>query len=374
MKYPFCALLLSAGFASSVSAQVDVKLTGSTAFRSSLYTALLSMYGANLTSANAGLQTNSTTLVVSVINPNGANRYTMTGTIPALFGANTVTVRANLTGSVEGIQSLTQGLNETYLTDAIPAAPGDIAHTQTFTAQADLALSDVFQITSIYKNPVLVDAKVGVVAFAWTRGINCPATLNNITSQQAKLLFAAGTLPFGYFTGNLSDQTPMYLVGRTPLSGTRYTAQADCGYGATASSSLYKLTAGNWVQDLVGFSSGSGVAGVLNDAGNNAGNGYGVSYLGVSDSNNVNAGANALSFNGVAYSKPAIRNGSYSMWGFEHIYDRPSIGNNAKTLRGNATSGLVKAIDDALAAPSNVNVQLSTMLVDRNADGGEITP
>jgi hypothetical protein len=343
------------GLAASAMAQVEVRFTGSTAFRATTYAAIRSMYGADLTSQNPAHDAS------------GQNRVTWSGTIPALYGGQTVVVRANYSGSVEGIQSVTQGLNDTFLASA------NAGDTATITGQADFAFSDVFQDTTDFTSPSLDDKQVGVVCFAWTRSLNTPTTVNNMTHQTAQTFLANGALPLSFFTGDSADDGKLiYLTGRSKGSGTRATCQADCGYGANADCQLYKLDAGNaWIPDNVGFSSGSGVAGVLkvNDAGN-----ISLGYLGISDSNGVNGGANKVSFNGVPFSQDAVRKGQYSSWGYEHLFAKPGASANALKFRdGTANNGLVKATDDTLAT-SVANVQLSTMKVSRNADGGPISP
>lgn len=336
---------------------VDLKITGSTAFRSVTFNSIKAMYGANLTSQNPSG------------NAGSANQVTFSGKIPALFGnSRTVIIRTGYTGSVEGVRDLTQNANVEFL--ASPNA-GD---TTKLNATADFALSDVFQSTTDYQTPVLDDQRVGIVAFSWVRSVNCPTAVANMTHQQAQLFLANGNLPLSFFTGNPADTTSVYLVGRNPGSGTRAVTQADCGYGATASSSLFQFLGGVWT-DHTGFTSGSGVSGLLNNAtANTAANGYSIGYLGASDALNVNGGANQLTFNGVANTKDAVRRGQYSFWAPQHLFTKPSPSLDATTFRDGA-NGLIKAIDTFLANdPTTPHIRTSTMLVDRQADGGPIAP
>jgi hypothetical protein len=83
----------------------------------------------------------------------------------------------------------------------------------------------------------------------------------------------------------------------------------------------------------------------------------------------------------VAFTPDNVRNGQYSLWSYEHAYVRPGLSAaKVKLLTGTSkpsdpihSNGLAKAIDDVLAT-STLNVQLSTMKVSRNSDGGVISP
>lgn len=344
------------GLTLAVQAQVEIRITGSTAFRATTYAAIRNLYGGTLTGQNPAHDAS------------GKNQVTFAGTIPALFGAQTVTVRTSYSGSVEGVQSLVLGNNETFL---LSSNAGD---TNTVAGPADIAFSDVFQSTTDFTSPVLSDSKVGVVCFSWVRSVTTPAAVNNMTHQLAQQFLATGDLPVGQFTGDLSQVQDIYLVGRTKGSGTRATQQADCGYGANADSQLWQLdgaggTVGTTFIQSIGFSSGSGVATVLKAA---AATSPSIGFLGISDANGVNGGANMLSFNGVPFSVSNVWNGNYSAWGYEHAFLKPAVGANAKKFLQDA-SGLKVAIDTILQT-STANTALSKMKVARNADGGPIFP
>ena len=103
--------------------------------------------------------------------------------------------------------------------------------------------------------------------------------------------------------------------------------------------------------------------------------------MGTSDAAGVNNGANRLTYNGVAYSKAAVQNGQYSLWGYQHLYARSGLSATKLTLVKGTTkpadpiksNGLANAIDTALSTSAN-NVQLSTMKVGRSSDGSPIFP
>jgi hypothetical protein len=140
MKKTLILLALSGLFAAStVQAQVDIYITGSTAFRANAYRSIRALYGANLTGQNPADPASS------------ANIVTWSGTIPALFGGQTVTVHASYSGSAAGVQALVQNTSQNYLTSASAGVTNLTSH------QADLAFSDVFQATTLFTTPALID-------------------------------------------------------------------------------------------------------------------------------------------------------------------------------------------------------------------------
>ena len=137
MKKVF-AILAAGGImtAATVQAQVDIYITGSTAFRANAYNSIIALYGANLTSQNPS--------------PAGSkNMVTFQGTIPGTFGSQTVTIRTSFSGSAAGVQSLTQNNNLNFLSSASNGDTNLVSH------QADLAFSDVFQAATTFRTPNL---------------------------------------------------------------------------------------------------------------------------------------------------------------------------------------------------------------------------
>jgi len=102
----------------------------------------------------------------------------------------------------------------------------------TDTAAADVCFADTFQASSIYKAPVLVDNKVGIIPFVWVAAALDDATIVNLTHQAAKACLA-GNGSLNLFTGNLADATvAVDVVGRDEDSGTRVTAFQESTFGA----------------------------------------------------------------------------------------------------------------------------------------------
>jgi hypothetical protein len=88
MKQILALITFSGLFAAATAqAQVDIYITGSTAFRANTYRSIRAIYGGNLTGQNPADP-----------GASGSNSVTWAGTIPALFGGQTVTVRAAYSG------------------------------------------------------------------------------------------------------------------------------------------------------------------------------------------------------------------------------------------------------------------------------------
>jgi hypothetical protein len=366
------ALILAGAFvaASAANAQVTIYLSGSTAFRAEVFNSIKALYGGSPTITPAGATTSSSKVTYV---GNGGN-------IGTLFGGQTVTIKTAFSGSVEGVVNVVGAANPPGVTQPTYLNADNSTDSNTV---ADFVFSDVFQNTTDYNDGLyaaLDDYQCGVVCFAWTRNVAAASSgITNITHQQAQQLFASGSIAKSFWTGNLADTTPVYLSGRYKLSGTRLTYQADCGYGANADATLYMLDGShNPILDTVGRTGGGDVATILKDASATV---PFIGTLGTSDAAGVNGGANKLTYNGVAFSKAAVQNGQYSLWGYEHIFPRP--GTSATKLKlivgttnpsdPKSSNGLVNAIDTALSTSAN-NVQLSTMNVARNADGAPISP
>jgi hypothetical protein len=360
--------------AAATQAQIDIYITGSTAFRSSAYRGIISLYGTGLQNQNPAGP------ITGAGNQSGANVITWSGTMTNVFGAgnNTiVTIHGSYNGSVGGIQTLVQNLTPTYFLYAT------YVKTNTISGPADLAFSDVYQGATAYQVPALRDLLVAVQNFGLVKSVSTPASVTNITGQQLLSLLANGFMPLSYFTGKTNDSgTNCYLPGRSLDSGTRLTIENDTFFVPNAEQPYAPDVNGNWSAS-VGYSSGSGVKGALNQA--NAGPAIG--YLGLSDASGVNGGANIITYNGVLPFKgtfdgssttvtndytPVIM-GQYSYWSYEHLFERTSvaIGSNVDKFR----TALGAAVDnDILTVLPKYNLRLSEMKVHRTSDGGPITP
>ena len=347
-------LLLAAG----AQAQVEIHISGAVAFRDTAYRAIRNLYGANLTSQNpadpAGTPAGS------------ALQVTWTGTIPALFSAQTVTIRAYYNGAVAGIQDLVQNRNVSYLASATPGS------THLVSLPSDLAFGSVFQASTAFTSPVLDDARFGVTPVYFVKSSSAPAGLTNITIQQYRTLAANGALPGWFFTGNTNDTALIYYVSRDPSAGQRVIVQKESGFTGSPIFYNWNTNTSHFVIDSVGRTS-TQISDLLKISG------PAISFLTGVDAINVNGGANILAFNGYkaflgAYSSVSnnhlpVITGEYSQWGYEHLLNRTTASSDVKNFK----SALLTAIDTDLQT-SAYSLPISRVLVERAAEGGPISP
>src|SRR5260221_9629879 len=202
--------------ASTLQAQVNIDLSGATAFRGSGWRAITNMYGDNLAGENPGGVT---------ANNSGASLCTMTGTIPSLFGGQTVNIFLSWNGSAQVIHNVNNNDSISFLTNSFT---GGNADTNLVSHAVDLAFSDVFQNTTPYTSTTLVDTNVAVIPFCWVRSKNAPTTLANLTIQQIQECWGVGFMLLSYFTGNPADDSVnVFFTGRNKDSETLLTSQAN---------------------------------------------------------------------------------------------------------------------------------------------------
>jgi hypothetical protein len=323
------------------SAQTEIRLTGSTAFRKATVNSIQHVL-------TAGYVWGSTT--GSGI---GANQQVFVGTV----GSTQVIIKCSWSGSAGGIQSLAETIpaGQPFIIDPVvssystPAATvGGIALSNggasipatdiTESHTADVALSDAFPSTTPFTGAgfaPLTDTIVGIVPFAWVKGAYTPdgtlgsavaggiSTVTNITSAQARELIGGG-LALNQFTGNSADSGVfVQMVGRDHDSGTRIGYITDTQYGNYSSAVLQYIPDGGatvgatqfasqsagtgvieslspWPVETVigesrplgneGYFSGGTVASVLNRPCDTSAGNYIISSLGFGDSPSVNPG------------------------------------------------------------------------------------
>ncbi len=348
---PLLTLLAGLLLAAAAYAQVEVTVTGSTAFRAITIDRSAAIfdpgYAAVTNNASTGLITYSGTVATAV---------------PSL-GSTPVKVRLSFSGSASGMLSVK---NQTPVSTA--ETPGVNTN-----KVPDLALSDVFPGSA---TPPIADSAfdrsvLGVIPFVWVIN-NALTGVGNITREQAVLLmtssgaFTNGVvgMPAIYLGG--SSTNPVYLIGRDSGSGTRISTEKDIGFvgfpllWATNGAGTYITTNG--------YSSGGLERDVIK------GKPDAIGYLGRADLAAIALTATAISYDGVPYSEPAVATGSYSMWGYEHIVNR--VG-GLSANQGLVRDALIKAITDSAyqstAIYTNSFVRLDQMQVERGADGGTIT-
>lgn len=404
LNFVFLAALAIAPVAS---ADTELLITGSTAFRAAVHEALLNDF---FSSAPKYAHDKGTGAV------SGAGKSIWQGTT-ANLGSAIVTVRCSWSGSASGIQAVTDPTNHpvSFLTTStLPASAGENPNqTSSESLAAKVAFSDVGQGSTVYITPSLEDYPVGVIPFSWVindtsaTGATVAARygFDSITAQFARALYTKGSQKLSMLTANPSDTRLLYATGRDTGSGTRITMLVETKYGAFTPVKQFKITAtGDAVTDLQqwpvgttggddpiagngGYSSGGTLAGLLvnktdttfnlkNAAGTiqaTPANGFLVSCVGISDSNTVVSGGGArLKYEGIGYDTSAddakIQRGQYTMWGYEHMLNA-TLDADQTTCRDD----IITAIDTALGSTGG-GIQLSSMFVGREDDGGIVAP
>lgn len=345
------------GLVASAQAQSVLRLTGSTAYRAQTHAAIQAALTPGYSRAITGTDVNA------------AAAATFVGTI----GSTPVVIQCGWTGSVEGIRDVSTGVNnqQKFIPAATATPAGVTGATANEDAVPDVTLSDCTQGSTIYTTPTLLSpaagSVVGIIPFRFFTNPGAP--FNKITDQQIQQLYANGSLPLSFFTGNAADETHhVYAAGRANSSGTRLIMHAETGIGAFSSVNQYQINTQNTLVFLGnGGVSGSALKTYVSSAlsGGLAGD-YVVAYMGGSDASGaVTGGATELAYNGTSYAGDAtkVQNGSYSFWGYEQFLYRPSLPATEKGI-ADTLAAQIKALDTVLAG----------MRAQRTADGGLITP
>ena len=355
MKKSLLTLLTAASMLSAASAQTVVDIGGSTAGRSGVHARIL------------GLLTNCTYAYDGTSSAAAASSAIYHGT----YGGNAYIIRTFWAGSVNGIEDVRNGTQQIKLIDKsiLGTSGGSNTNPATYAAASaetafEIGFSDVFAST-IGQTATTVEDEVGVITFKWYAN-NGSTGITNITPSMVRTLYSASELPKSVFTGNSSDTTTVFPIGRNSDSGTRATAMAESGYGNIGTVDQYTATVASGAVSAIaasgnsGYSSGSSVKSVINAT---YSGGTIIGYLGASD---FAASGVSLKWNGVDYSDAAIQNGSYTFWGYLH--------QNSMTLTGN-TLAFYTALQGALVTtPGTGLLTIASMNVYRDADGAPVSP
>ena len=377
------ALGLSAVCASQAA---NVYITGSTAMRSVVYSALMTP---NLVFSSAPVFTGFGG------SGNGDTYMAFTGTLKG--GSGSTTIKCTWSGSEAGIGDLVSATPETFISDSYVTSnsgtdngSGTLPGADSETAVVNIALADSAQAYSHATSPVLSQSKeVGIVTFKWVRNAGV-WTGGNVTDQQIRAALG-GAAPIGLFTGANDDSSYVYVAGRDTSSGTRVNALGESGYGITTPVAQIELS-GGVMQDInndgtyegnYGQSSGGTLAKSLlfnttsgTDSTANGGTGFSViAYLGYNDAKTALTGtpaATELTYNGVAFSPVNIENGTYNFWGNEYVYAANSVtstANPAAYLAFQNLENIAHGIDTAF--DGNAAIPLSAMHASRPGPNGD---
>lgn len=367
------AAAITAAIASSAHAQTVIDITGSTAGRSAVHTQILGLLQGETLAWNGGSSAS------------GATRVIYKGT----YDGSPVIVRTFWSGSAAGVRDVANRpqLANAYFDVSTDTSAGttsagvNIASPVFATGEntiSEIGFSDVFQTSTAFtSNPLVQEDSVGVIPFKFFKNEGASAGLTNVTPGLFRALYGSlGELPLSMFTGIAADAgRTVYATGRDEFSGTRITTLAETGAGVFAGVNQYQATpANNVISSLTfvgnnGYSSGSGVSTML---GGTFADGDIIGYLGASDwGTAVSGGATELAYNGVLLGTAAnyedkIRNGQYSFWGYLH--------QSSMTLTGTTADFYDDLRDGLLASPGNGLVLISSMNVERAADGAAIIP
>jgi hypothetical protein len=355
----------------SLSNAGTVYMSGSTAMRSTVYSALtnvgtvfqaaptVTLYQGGTTGNNAG---------------NGANYMAFSGTL--VGGSGTTLLECHWTGSEAGILTVASNtvssFNDTFIDPTtLDGADHGTNNPSTVTAPVNLAMADNAQKFSRTKKPVLTKgSEVGVITFKWVRN---PGnwTGTNVTDSQIRQALG-GLCKLAVFTGNAADTNSyVYVSGRDNQSGTRVNAFGDSGFGIFSIPSQIEVNASGIMQlspnslylDDFGYSSGGTLAKTLgastiapdSDLANGGNNGFSIiSYLSVGDAATaIGLGAVELLYNGVQFSPAAVKEGTYTYWGNEYIYEANNVvaASEADNIFGllSATTGINNFCDGTKA-------------------------
>jgi hypothetical protein len=397
---------------------VEIRLTGSTAFRSGTHKAIVAMMGGETSCKFAhGMITGAVTAATAAAYE-AADYTTIQGTISGVDG--TSTVYCSWTGSATGIADVSAANNINFVpASALPANTGyaNAAVTQAATesAAAMIAFSDVYASSTPTPDADLTDNIVAVIPFSWIANRGTTG-LTSMTQQQARAVLSKPQ-PKYLWTGNAADTGLVFAVGRDTGSGTRITCLAETKYGISQPTQHFQLTStgtsgsgsitvaqlwpigsgvGSTSAGNGGYSSGSTLRTFfgMNSTATQRKNGTGVnvgspsaytfvSWVGISDANtmvdgNTSGVPNAavrLAYEGVTYTgatadeKAKIYNGLYTAWGYLHAYTLPSTTTDEQTFMDNLKTQLD---DEGVLGTSGL--RNSQMVVARQSDGAVVGP
>jgi hypothetical protein len=238
---------MALGITSSAMAQTtEITITGATAFRQATMQGIYDAY------ASVGALGNSFNVCHDFDGNNlgqliASNKAVFSGRFPGITG--TTVIRTSFNGSTEGLNAIAGNSDPTFLQTAALLNTGSIQGSTTSPTQTlrpKFSFSDVYQSTSpvrnVTLNPVGTSA-VGVVTFAMITNEGAPANWNNVTIQQCRALWQAGTAPLSLFTGNPADTRTVFATGRNDGSGTRSAYLTEWTYGAANLVNQYVATA-----------------------------------------------------------------------------------------------------------------------------------
>lgn len=368
-------------------------ITGSTAIRNSVYTAL----------NTAGDVFNGTPTFIGYGNGTASkcNYMIFSNTIGSSHSP--YIVKCEWSGSEAGIIDCVSNTIEEFPADSLlPAPGGNVADATPATPptadnhQNDFCMADNNQPYSRTTSPGLNGNTVCTLPFEWVKNAQIPADQSadwlawtNITAQQAYTAITDGGTPLSMFTGNEADTNFVYVAGRNNNSGTRANCLLNIGLPVTKFLEQIYITGGS-ATDTTGNTpimlenqgaDAGPITSTLGTDGQNSGGTlattmtylgsahqadvnapyagsdigwYAVAYLGLSDAQSAVTGntynAVALNFQGEAATLSNIETGIYPYWGNEWMYKSTAITSGGTTVFNALFSSLPTAVAANLTA------------------------
>jgi len=291
-----------AGAQSLLAGNVDVYITGATAFRANVYVACqrlfttgtgTAVYYADAAHGGSG-------------SASKAAAWAMTGTPIAgitNISGNTLIIHGLFTGSIQGIQTVEQ--NTKLIFPNADGASGGLCSTYR-TNSPTIGFSDASGGATPYPaTGNYVEEQVCIQPFVVCKSqatIGAVTNINNVTWEQLKYGIPAGRIPLAAWTGKITDtNTFVYLLQRTKDSGTRrnHTAGEYYQYTDPVGIYIYDATNNNFYTPTITANTGygsapNGVIGTEGPGNNNANMTWGFGYIGGGDI------ANTLNLNNAA--------------------------------------------------------------------------
>jgi hypothetical protein len=267
MKSKFFILAAALGLlaAATAGAQTVIYISGAPAARTPFSTAIYNVLTAGVTGTGG----------VITYAYSGTSKTTLTSANALAFFGGHVTVNGNIVpvtvevsyvGSSAGIQAVADQQPVQFLsgTDTAAGSPYPEPNGSTNPANyqsviPEFTASDEFQGSTPWLNTNSLNTNfsaaqtyaklksdvVGILPYEFVTNVDAPASINNITPNQARSLWESGLLPLSQFTGKNADENGyVYAVGRDIGSGLRTVFLSETGIGVQTSIVQYAPVTG----------------------------------------------------------------------------------------------------------------------------------
>ena len=323
-----------------------IYVTGSTAARNAFFNAA--------TNGTTVFDATPTFVTQGSADPSKASYMNISGNLSSV----PTVIKCHWSGSEGGIADLAGSGTEQFLDDTAGNSLSSSTPGPFISSAVDLAMADNDKAFSRNPTAAITGVKVCVIPFKWEKELGSAANLSDVTDQAFRqAIVGGGTLAL--FTGNSADTTFVYVSGRDNQSGTRVNEYGITGFGIFSAPSQVQVSAngsmvtqsGGAVLGDYGYSGGGGLATQMGfDLGQSTAvditpNGTGVekysviALLGLSDAATAEANGGApLTYNGIAYSTTAVKEGQWNAWGNEFLYRKNTVSSQALSVFNKLTA------------------------------------